>query len=58
MIADGGRIVNTSTGVARFSIPGYSAYAAMKGAVEVLTRYRLLLSMEGILRPMRPLIRG
>lgn len=39
LIADGGRIVNTSTGLARFAIPGYSAYAAMKGAVEVLTRY-------------------
>lgn len=39
MIADSGRIVNTSTGLARFSIPGYSAYAAMKGAIEVLTRY-------------------
>jgi NAD(P)-dependent dehydrogenase (short-subunit alcohol dehydrogenase family) len=38
-IADGGRILNVSTGLARFSIPGYSAYAAMKGAVEVLTRY-------------------
>ena len=38
-IADGGRIVNLSTGLARFSIPGYSAYAAMKGAVEVFTRY-------------------
>lgn len=24
---------------ARFSIPGYAAYAAMKGAIEVLTRY-------------------
>ncbi|MBC7281374.1 SDR family oxidoreductase [Hoeflea sp.] len=39
MIADGGRILNVSTGLARFSIPGYAAYAAMKGAVEVLTRY-------------------
>lgn len=39
LLADGGRIVNTSTGLARFSVPGYSAYAAMKGAVEVLTRY-------------------
>ena len=39
MIADGGRIVCTSTGLARFSIPGYSAYAAMKGAVEVMSRY-------------------
>jgi NAD(P)-dependent dehydrogenase (short-subunit alcohol dehydrogenase family) len=39
LIASGGRIVNVSTGLARFSMPGYSAYAAMKGAVEVLTRY-------------------
>jgi NAD(P)-dependent dehydrogenase (short-subunit alcohol dehydrogenase family) len=39
LIADGGRIVNLSSGLARFSLPGYSAYAAMKGAVEVLTRY-------------------
>lgn len=39
LIADGGRIVNISSGLARFSLPGYSAYAAMKGAVEVLTRY-------------------
>jgi NAD(P)-dependent dehydrogenase (short-subunit alcohol dehydrogenase family) len=39
LIADGGRIVNTSSGLARFSLPGYTAYAAMKGGVEVLTRY-------------------
>jgi NAD(P)-dependent dehydrogenase (short-subunit alcohol dehydrogenase family) len=39
LIADGGRILNTSTGLARFALPGYAAYAAMKGAVEVLTRY-------------------
>jgi len=39
LIADGGRIVNISTGLARFSFPGYAAYAAMKGGVEVLTRY-------------------
>lgn len=39
MIADGGRIVNLSSGLARFTLAGYSAYAAMKGAVEVLTRY-------------------
>lgn len=38
-IEDGGRIVNMSTGLARFSMPGYSAYGSMKGAVEVLTRY-------------------
>ena len=39
LLNDGGRIVNVSTGLARFSLPGYSAYAAMKGGVEVLTRY-------------------
>ncbi|GBQ87735.1 oxidoreductase [Acetobacter nitrogenifigens DSM 23921 = NBRC 105050] len=39
LLADGGRIVNLSTGLTRFSLPGYAAYAAMKGAVEVLTRY-------------------
>jgi NAD(P)-dependent dehydrogenase (short-subunit alcohol dehydrogenase family) len=39
LIADGGRIVNTSSGLARFTFPGYAAYAAMKGGVEVLTRY-------------------
>ena len=39
LLADGGRIVNFSSGLARFSLPGYSAYAAMKGAIEVLTRY-------------------
>ncbi|WP_316810807.1 SDR family NAD(P)-dependent oxidoreductase [Pedobacter heparinus] len=38
-ISDGGRIINISSGLARFSYPGSSAYAAMKGAVEVLTRY-------------------
>lgn len=39
VLADGGRIVNLSTGLTRFALPGYAAYAAMKGAVEVLTRY-------------------
>ncbi len=39
LIANGGRIVNISTGLARFALPGYAAYAAMKGGVEVLTRY-------------------
>lgn len=39
LIANGGRIVNLSSGLARFSMPGYAAYAAMKGGVEVLTRY-------------------
>ncbi len=40
LIADGGRIVNISSGLARFAMPGSSAYAAVKGAVEVLTRYQ------------------
>ena len=39
LIADGGRIVNFSTGLTHLSLPGYAAYAAAKGAVEVLTRY-------------------
>jgi NAD(P)-dependent dehydrogenase (short-subunit alcohol dehydrogenase family) len=39
LLEDGGRIVNTSSGLARFSFPGYTAYAAMKGGIEVLTRY-------------------
>lgn len=39
LMADGGRIVNISSGLARFSLPGYAAYASMKGAIEVLTRY-------------------
>jgi NAD(P)-dependent dehydrogenase (short-subunit alcohol dehydrogenase family) len=39
LINDGGRILNISSGLARFSIPGSSAYGSMKGAVEVLTRY-------------------
>jgi NAD(P)-dependent dehydrogenase (short-subunit alcohol dehydrogenase family) len=39
LLADGGRIVNVSSGLARFSLPGYSAYATMKGGIEVLTRY-------------------
>lgn len=39
LIADGGRIVNLSSGLTRTSFPGYAAYACVKGAVEVLTRY-------------------
>jgi NAD(P)-dependent dehydrogenase (short-subunit alcohol dehydrogenase family) len=38
-VADGGRIVNLSSGLARFAGPGYAAYASMKGAIETLTRY-------------------
>jgi NAD(P)-dependent dehydrogenase (short-subunit alcohol dehydrogenase family) len=39
LINDGGRIVNLSSGLARFTFSGYSAYAAMKGGIEVLSRY-------------------
>lgn len=39
LLSDGARIVNVSSGLARFTTPGYSAYAAMKGGIEVLTRY-------------------
>jgi NAD(P)-dependent dehydrogenase (short-subunit alcohol dehydrogenase family) len=39
LLNDGGRIVNVSSGLTRFALPGYSAYAAMKGGIEVLTRY-------------------
>lgn len=40
LMVDGGRIVNVSSGLTRFALPGYGAYAAMKGAIEVLTRYQ------------------
>lgn len=40
LLADGGRILNVSSGLARFTIPGNAAYAATKGAIEVLTRYQ------------------
>ncbi|WP_426755344.1 SDR family NAD(P)-dependent oxidoreductase [Myxococcus sp. Y35] len=39
VMADGGRILNISTGLTRFAFPGYGAYAAMKAGVEALTRY-------------------
>ncbi|MCA9564486.1 MAG: SDR family oxidoreductase [Myxococcales bacterium] len=39
LIADEGRVVNISSGLTRFSFPGYAAYASMKGGVEVLSRY-------------------
>jgi NAD(P)-dependent dehydrogenase (short-subunit alcohol dehydrogenase family) len=40
VVNDGGSIVNISSGLARFSFPGYSAYGTMKGAVETLTKYQ------------------
>lgn len=39
LMADGGRIINLSSGLTRFAFPGFAAYAAMKGGIEVLTRY-------------------
>ena len=39
LINENGRIINISTGTTRFSNPGYSVYASMKGAIEVFTRY-------------------
>ena len=38
-INNGGRIINISSGLARFAMPGSSAYGSMKGAIEVFTRY-------------------
>jgi len=43
LIADEGRILNVSSALTRFTTRGYTAYAAAKGAVDVLTRY---LAME------------
>ncbi|MBB6239376.1 NAD(P)-dependent dehydrogenase (short-subunit alcohol dehydrogenase family) [Pedobacter sp. AK013] len=40
LLNDGGGIINISTGLARFALPGYAAYASMKGAMETLTRYQ------------------
>lgn len=39
LLEDGGSILNVSSGFVRFTLPGYSVYAAVKAAVEVLTRY-------------------
>lgn len=39
LLADGGRIINISSGLSRFSFPNSSAYGAMKGGVDVFTRY-------------------
>lgn len=39
LIADGGAILNVSSGLARFCMPGFSAYGPLKAAVDSLTRY-------------------
>jgi NAD(P)-dependent dehydrogenase (short-subunit alcohol dehydrogenase family) len=49
LIADGGQILNISSGLTRFTFPGRAAYAATKGAIEVLTRFQALeLAPRGI----------
>ena len=40
LIADGGRILNVSSGLTRMTLPGSGTYASIKGAMEVLTRYQ------------------
>lgn len=40
LLNDGSSIVNTSSGLARFSFAGYSAYGPMKAAVDSLSRYQ------------------
>ncbi len=42
LLNDGSSIVNTSSGLARFSFSGYSAYGAMKAAIDSLSRYQAL----------------
>jgi NAD(P)-dependent dehydrogenase (short-subunit alcohol dehydrogenase family) len=42
IIKDGGRIINLSSGLARFSYPGSSVYGATKAAIDTLTRYMAL----------------
>lgn len=39
LLRDGGRILNVSSGLTRFSLPNFAAYAIMKGGIEVMTRY-------------------
>jgi NAD(P)-dependent dehydrogenase (short-subunit alcohol dehydrogenase family) len=39
LMNDNGRVINISSGLTRFTLPGYSAYASMKGAIDTFTRY-------------------
>tara|TARA_R110002020_G_scaffold369411_2_gene581263 strand:+ start:732 stop:1490 length:759 start_codon:yes stop_codon:yes gene_type:complete len=39
LLNDGGAVLNVSSGLARFTLPGYGPYAAMKGAIETATKY-------------------
>ena len=49
LMGEGSRIVNVSSGLARFALLGYGVYGSLKAAVEQLTRYQALeLSPRGI----------
>lgn len=39
LLGEGSRVLNTSSGLARFTYPGYAAYAAAKVGAEGITRY-------------------
>lgn len=39
LLNDNGSVINLSSGSTRYTVPGYSVYASMKGAIEVFTRY-------------------
>ncbi|SHF72641.1 NAD(P)-dependent dehydrogenase, short-chain alcohol dehydrogenase family [Mariniphaga anaerophila] len=40
ILNNGGGIINVSTGLTRFCLNGFSAYASMKGAIEIMTKYQ------------------
>lgn len=40
VVKDGGRIINISSGLARFTMPGYSVYGSLKAAMDMMTRYQ------------------
>jgi NAD(P)-dependent dehydrogenase (short-subunit alcohol dehydrogenase family) len=42
LLNEGGSIVNTSSGLARFSHPNWAAYGIMKAGIDSLTRYQAL----------------
>lgn len=42
MLNNGTSIINISSGLTRFALPGFSAYAMMKGAIEIMTKYLAL----------------
>ncbi|MER6290255.1 SDR family NAD(P)-dependent oxidoreductase [Streptomyces sviceus] len=50
LLNEGGRVLNVSTALTRGVVPGMSAYAATKGAIEVLTRYQAVELAERSIR--------